>query len=222
MCARFYFFQQSIHTVIPVFFLFFFFLRMCLPVIRETTIPFNGADCLIQLGQMGVRRYAGSHRSPTIPAAQCFGCPFLVQIYEPIYKLAVIVPRAEIKPSCKSKRLPAFIKRQPNPGNRSSQLGHRAAASSPVHSAPPPPPPSLLLSFLFLFGPPPPPALLATRSSPAKSRKPFSPSRFWPRFVFFRPRREGVVENNRLICEAATNPRFIAPTESVRSIFCGR
>lgn len=183
MCARFYFFQQSIHTVIPVFFLFFFFLRMCLPVIRETTIPFNGADCLIQLGQMGVRRYAGSHRSPTIPAAQCFGCPFLVQIYEPIYKLAVIVPRAEIKPSCKSKRLPAFIKRQPNPGNRSSQLGHRAAASSPVHSAPPPPPPSLLLSFLFLFGRRP-------RCSPRARPPPkvvnhFLPRGFGPVLFFF-------------------------------------
>lgn len=32
------------------------------------------------------------------------------------------MPRAEIKLSCKSKRLPAFIKRQANPGNRSSQL----------------------------------------------------------------------------------------------------
>lgn len=55
---------------------------MCLPVIRETTIPFNGADCLIQLGQMGVRRaagerrYVGSHRSPTIyPAASLARSP---------------------------------------------------------------------------------------------------------------------------------------------------
>lgn len=41
-----------------------------------------------------------------------------VEIYEAIYKLAVIVPRFGMKLSPKSKRLPAFIKRQANPGNR--------------------------------------------------------------------------------------------------------
>lgn len=41
-----------------------------------------------------------------------------LEIYEAIYKLAVIVSRFGTKLSSKSKRLPAFIKHQANPGNR--------------------------------------------------------------------------------------------------------
>lgn len=52
MCRRAKFYFSNSLCVYPVF--PFLFLRMCLPVIRETTIPFNGADCLIQLGQMEV------------------------------------------------------------------------------------------------------------------------------------------------------------------------
>lgn len=41
-----------------------------------------------------------------------------LEIYEAIYKLAVIVSHFGTKLSSKSKRLPAFIKHQTNPGNR--------------------------------------------------------------------------------------------------------
>ena len=88
-----------------------------------------------------------------------------VQIYEAIYKLAVIVPGTEIKLSCKSKRLPAFIKRQANPGNRSSQLGRPPPRPVHLHATVSllSPLSSFALSFslshthiLFLDPPPPP------------------------------------------------------------------
>lgn len=85
---------------------------------------FNGADCLIQSDKWPLARRAGSADASRGHESTATGC-CAHQIYEAIYKLAVIGPptsRTGIKLSCKSKRLPAFIKRQANPGNRPSEL----------------------------------------------------------------------------------------------------
>lgn len=81
------------------------------------------ADSLIQLAHQ--KRKPGFGASRRVAAAT-------LEIYEAIYKLAVIVLRFGTKLSPKSKRLPAFIKRQANPGNWPLATLPRRATTSVV------------------------------------------------------------------------------------------
>lgn len=71
--------------------------------------------------QAGTRRAAPLRRFRTVATR--------VEIYEVIYKLAVIVPRSEIKLSPKSKRLLAFIKCQANPWETGREEAGDASAA---------------------------------------------------------------------------------------------
>lgn len=135
------------------------------------------------------RRYVGSHRSPTIPA-RCLAARSSPRFTSRFTNWRLLCPaRKSNRPVNQNVCQRSLnVSQIPEIGRRNSATAANLLSCPLCASAYPP---SSLLPLCRPVSRHSPRARLpafATRSSPAKSRKPFSPSRFWPRFVFSKAR----------------------------------